>query len=514
MKKRLLLIVLVFMTVFPAFVMAEGEKLKFRVGMEAAYAPFNWTQQNDSNGAVPIEGAKGEYANGYDVQIAKLIAEGLDRELVIVKTEWDGLAPALTSGKIDAIIAGMSPTEERKKEIDFTENYYESNLVLVTKKDSKYSGAKSLEDFRGARVAGQLNTFHDRVIDQIPEVDHQPAFTDFSAMRVALESGKIDAYVSERPEGISASRANNKFSMVELEKGFEVSADDVAVAIGLKKNSDLREKINTVLSNFSPERRQKLMDDMVNIQLGGGGNIVSIFKDNLPMFISGLVNTVIISFIGTLIGLLIGMFVGIFKTLPSSRNAFVNFILSIFKGILNIYVQVFRGTPMIVQAMLFYYGLQQFFDINMSPMTSAFIVVSVNTGAYMAELVRGGINSIDRGQGEATYALGMNHFQSMIYVILPQAFKNILPSIGNEFIVNIKDTSVLNVISVQELFFTTKSIAGANFKYFETYAITSIIYLVMTLSIAGLLHLLERRLMGKENYEKLVKVSNVMKSSN
>lgn len=186
----------------------EGEI--FRVGMECGYPPFNWTQMDDSNGAVEIEGNP-EFAGGYDVEIAKRIADGLDKKLVIVKTEWDGLVPALLSGKIDAIIAGMSPTAERKETIDFSINYYKSDLVMVVKKGGKYENANSIQDFEGAKITAQLNTFHYTVIDQIEGVDKQPAMDNFPAMRVALESGMIDGYVSERPEGVSAESANPNF---------------------------------------------------------------------------------------------------------------------------------------------------------------------------------------------------------------------------------------------------------------------------------------------------------------
>ncbi|MEG0439402.1 MAG: transporter substrate-binding domain-containing protein, partial [Solibacillus sp.] len=160
----------------------------FKIGMEAGYAPFNWTQTNDSNGGVQINGEK-EYAGGYDVEIAKKIAEGLGKELVIVKAEWDGLVPALQSGVVDAIIAGMSPTEDRKQSIDFTENYYTSDFVIVTKKGSKYENAKTLADFAGAKITAQLNTSNYKVIDQIPDVKQQVAMDNFPAMRVAIESG-------------------------------------------------------------------------------------------------------------------------------------------------------------------------------------------------------------------------------------------------------------------------------------------------------------------------------------
>lgn len=238
---------------------------QFRVGMECAYAPFNWTQINDTNGAVAISGTQ-EYAGGYDVEMAKKIAEGLGKELVIVKLEWDGLAPALNSNMIDGIIAGMSPTEKRKKTIDFTDAYYRSDLVLIVRNDSKYASATSLADFAGAKVTAQQNTFHYTVLDQIPDGNIQPAMVDFPSMRVALQSGMIDAYVGERPEGISVIAANPDFKVIEFSEGegFEASDDDVAVAVGIRKgDTKLQEEINKVLAGISEEERVSLMDQAV-----------------------------------------------------------------------------------------------------------------------------------------------------------------------------------------------------------------------------------------------------------
>ena len=241
---------------------AGEESSTFRVGLECGYAPFNWTQMDASNGGVKIDGSA-EYAGGYDVEIAKKIAEGLGKELVIVKTEWDGLVPALTSGKIDAIIAGMSPTAERKETIDFSDNYYKSDLVMVIKKGSAYEEATSIQDFSGAKATAQLNTFHYTVIDQINGVEKQSAMDNFPAMRVALESGMIDGYVSERPEGVSATNANPNFAMVEFTEGFETSDDDTAIAVGIAKNSDLTAKVNEILKGISEEERMTIMDTAI-----------------------------------------------------------------------------------------------------------------------------------------------------------------------------------------------------------------------------------------------------------
>lgn len=237
---------------------------KLRVAMECGYAPFNWTQTDDANGAVPIEG--GSYANGYDVQIAKKVAEAMGKELVIVKTEWDALPPAVQSGAVDLIIAGMSPTAERKESIDFSDNYYRSDLVMVVKKDGAYADAKTLEDFKGAAITAQLNTFHYSVIDQIPEVNKLTAMDNFPAMRVALQSGAIDGYVSERPEGISASEAIADFTYVVFDegKGFVASDDDVAIAAGMKKgNTALAEAVNKALAGISDDERLEIMNDAI-----------------------------------------------------------------------------------------------------------------------------------------------------------------------------------------------------------------------------------------------------------
>ncbi|GLC89131.1 transporter substrate-binding domain-containing protein [Lysinibacillus piscis] len=238
---------------------------EFRVGMEAGYAPFNWTQQDDANGAVKIAD-NAEYAGGYDVQMAKKIAEGLGKELVIVKMEWDGLVPALQSNKIDAIVAGMSPTEERKQTIDFTENYYTSDFVMVIKKGSKYEEAKSIQDFAGAKVTSQLNTSNYTVIDQIKGVEKQTAMDSFPAMRVALEAGKIDGYVAERPEGISAQQANDKFTFVSFEEGFDTDISNTSIAVGMRKGDADLDKINEILKGISEDERQKIMEEAISQQ--------------------------------------------------------------------------------------------------------------------------------------------------------------------------------------------------------------------------------------------------------
>lgn len=228
--------------------------------------------------------------------------------------------------------------------------------------------------------------------------------------------------------------------------------------------------------------------------------LIKIATENGPMFISGAGVTLIISLTGTVIGWVIGMLIGVIRTIPTPEKGAKKVMLKVVNIVLSVYIEVFRGTPMIVQAMVIYYGAAMAFGIDMDRLFAAIFIVSINTGAYMSEIVRGGIVSIDKGQFEAAHAIGMDHIQTMKNVVLPQVVKNILPATGNEFVINIKDTSVLNVISVTELFFTTKSIAGNNFRYFESFTVACVIYFVMTFTVTRILRYVERKIEGPEDY--------------
>ena len=211
----------------------------------------------------------------------------------------------------------------------------------------------------------------------------------------------------------------------------------------------------------------------------------------------------VIAVISTAIGCIIGFAVGIVQTIPTNRqeNPVHWTVVGFFKGLLNIYVEIFRGTPMMVQAAFIYYGAAMLFDIHMGSWTAALFIVSINTGAYMAETVRGGILSIDPGQTEGAMAIGMNHMQIMTNVILPQALRNIMPQIGNNLIINIKDTCVLSIISVVELFYNVKSIVGATYAFFPAYSIAMVIYFILTFTCSRILRIAENRMAGPDSYD-------------
>ena len=222
------------------------------------------------------------------------------------------------------------------------------------------------------------------------------------------------------------------------------------------------------------------------------------------VYLTGIANTLILATVATLIGCVIGLLCGILQTIPINPkdNPVKKVLLRLIRIIIRAYVEIFRGTPMILQAVFIYYGMPYFFGVSFTDIwTVSILVVSINTGAYMAESVRGGIMSIDPGQFEGAKAIGMNHWQTMLYIILPQTLRNIMPQIRNNYIINVKDTSVMFIIGFSDFFAVHKMVSGAVFKYFPSAFMEMAGYLCLTLLASFLLRRLEKKLAGKSNYE-------------
>ena len=244
-----------------------------------------------------------------------------------------------------------------------------------------------------------------------------------------------------------------------------------------------------------------------------GADIVKLWTKYGSSYVSGIENTLILALVGTVIGCVIGFVCGILNTIPYSKadHPVKRFFLGLVRVIIRVYVEVFRGTPMVLQAVFLYYGLPYFTDNALkftSVWAAAIVVVSINTGAYMAESVRGGIISVDKGQTEGATAIGMTHWQSMIHVILPQALRNIMPQIGNNFIINVKDTSVMFIIGFPDFFAAHRAAVGASYLYFPSATVEMAGYLTMTLIASFLLRWMERRMDGSSSYE-LVQVDQL-----
>lgn len=276
--KIVLLTVFCAMTALSAFAFSactnKKDENKLYVGMECGYIPFNYTQTDGSNGAVKISNANG-YANGYDVMIAKRIAEELGKELVIMKYEFNSLINAVQAGTLDFIIAGMSPTAERRESIDFSDAYYESNLVVVVREDGEYADATSLADFSGATLVAQMGTFHDKALQEQAAdygINRGTPMDTFPMMTMALSTGAIDGYIAEQPGAIAdcSSVAGLKYiPLVNNDTGFQnISPEDVQIAVGVKKGSDVTGQINAALAKISAAERDEMMENAIRLATG------------------------------------------------------------------------------------------------------------------------------------------------------------------------------------------------------------------------------------------------------
>lgn len=235
-----------------------------RVGMECNYAPFNWTTTQSGGSAQPISDV--DYCDGYDVVIAERVAEANNMDVQIVKLDWDNLILSLQNNVIDAVIAGMTDTPEREQEVDFTSPYYESEEVMIVRKDGEYVNATSIQDFAGATIQGQMNTVYDQVIDQINNVVHQPAAETFPAAIQALQAGVVDGVVSELPVANGVVAANPDLAIVRFADGQGFTAD-TTVSIAVRKGDDeLKNQLETALAGISTEERNQLMEEAVERQ--------------------------------------------------------------------------------------------------------------------------------------------------------------------------------------------------------------------------------------------------------
>ena len=248
---------------------ADGKKT-LRVAMECSYAPYNWTQPDDSNGAVPIADSS-DYADGYDVMMAKKIADELGYDLEIVKLDWESPIPAVQSGTVDCVIAGQSITSERLEMVDFTEPYYYATIVALVKKDNKYANAKGLSELDGATCTSQIATiWYDKCLPQIPNADVLPAQESAPAMEVALNSGKVDVVVTDMPTAQAALVAYPDFKLLDFAgtgDDFEVSDEDINIGVSVQKgNKDLVDAINSVLKKMTADDYNEMMNEAISVQ--------------------------------------------------------------------------------------------------------------------------------------------------------------------------------------------------------------------------------------------------------
>ncbi|MBQ9448257.1 MAG: transporter substrate-binding domain-containing protein [Acholeplasmatales bacterium] len=266
MFKKLFGFVFLFLTLFAVASCSQGKGNKIVVGMECAYEPFNYTEATKTDKNVPIANVPNSYVDGYDVQIAKRIATGLNKELEIRMYAWEGLIQALRANEIDLIIAGMSNTEERRATIDFTDPYYRSEEVVLLRKDSRFYSAKTLEEFAGAKAVGQQGTIYADLVDQMAtkgalkqnELDSVPLIVN------GILNKTYDVTVVELPVALGICSNNTELGYINLNNLFEVSEEDISVSIGIRKNYEFKDVINSILKDISTEERNRIMNEAIN----------------------------------------------------------------------------------------------------------------------------------------------------------------------------------------------------------------------------------------------------------
>lgn len=437
---------------------------KVRVGLSADYAPYEF--HSTATGKDKIV--------GFDVTMDRLIAKRLGVKLQIVEMSNDALLSALESGKVDLVVSGITPTPERAKRVDFSTPYFnDPNVVLVKKADK--NKFKTLNDFKGARIGAQITTIQE---DQAKKYLHGAKVTSLKKVTdeaAQLSQGKLDGIVVPTTTAKAYALQDKQLTTAPV----YIPGGGGESAVVLPKGSPvLKAKINHILKTEvigAPMTRWR--NQAIKIMV----HKENFFQEYAPYFLKGTENTLGLAIIGVAGGFVLGTILALMKR---SR-------IWIFKALANIYIEFVRGTPLLIQVFIVFFGTQ-IIGMNVSGFVSGAIAMFLNSGAYVAEIIRSGLNSVPRGQGEAARSLGLSGGQTMQLVVLPQALKTILPALGNEFVSVIKEGSVVSVIGVGELTFQTSVVQGASFRAFLPLIVSAMIYFILTFGLTRVLNAIER----------------------
>lgn len=448
------------------------------LGTSADYPPYEWIEKVDGSDQVM----------GIDIEIAKEIAKEAKKNLRVIHKGFDFLLTDLESGKVDFVIAGMNPTPDREAIVDFSKIYYEASHTVLVHKDnsSKY---QTIDDLNVAvKIGAQLGSVQADLVDENFSKANKVLLQDLSDLVMQLSDKKLDAVVLERPVAESYLK---RFTSLVL-KDFEIGNPEDGSAVAVRKNNqELLNLVNGVIDDLVLTGK---MDEIIfkanthDLSNSKGGFSFLLDKDYILTFAKGLVMTLVLALLSVVLGSILALGV---SSLRFSSNKFIN---AISKG----YVEIIRGTPLLVQVLLIYSFVRipttSFIGIDLSTFIPGMLALLINSSAYVSEIIRGGINSVDNGQKEAALSLGMNNKQVMNKIILPQAFKNIIPSLGNEFVTMIKETSIFMYLGVAELMYSAQLVKAGTYAIKEVYITVAVLYLILTLSTSKLMTVIEKRL--------------------
>ncbi|EHJ09084.1 ABC transporter substrate-binding protein/permease [Staphylococcus simiae] len=447
------------------------ERGELRVGLSADYAPMEFERN--------VKG-KTEYA-GVDIDLAKKIAKDNHLKLKIVNMSFDSLLGALKTGKIDIIISGMTTTPERKKEVDFSDSYMKTKNVMVVKKDdlNKY---KEIKDFNNKKISAQKGTDQEKIAQNEIENASITSLSRLPDVILALKSGKVEGAVVEKPVAEAYLKQNPKLDISKAK--FNDEEKDTVIAV--PKNSP--ELLANVNKSIKDVKDKGLIDKYLTHAAQDMEDNGNFFTKYGTFFLKGIKVTVLISLIGVALGSILGAVVALMKL---SR-------FKILSWIATIYIEVLRGTPMLVQVFIVFFGITAALGLDISALICGTIALVINSSAYIAEIIRAGINAVDKGQMEASRSLGLSYSQTMKTVIMPQAIKNILPALGNEFVTLIKESSIVSTIGVSEIMFNAQVVQGNSFDPFTPLLVAAALYFVLTFVLTRIMAVIEGRLSASD----------------
>ncbi|EOB8905799.1 ABC transporter permease subunit [Staphylococcus aureus] len=443
------------------------ERGELRVGLSADYAPMEF--EHTVNG-------KTEYA-GVDIDLAKKIAKDNNLKLKIVNMSFDSLLGALKTGKIDIIISGMTSTPERKKQVDFSDSYMMTKNIMLVKKD-KVNDYKDIKDFNNKKVGAQKGTEQEKIAQTEIENVSITSLSRLPDVILALKSGKVEGVVVEKPVAEAYLKQNPKLGISNVK--FNEEEKDTVIAVP-KDSPKLLSQINKTIKEVKDKGLiDKYMTNAANAMNDDSGFISKYGS----FFLKGIKITILISLIGVALGSILGAFVALMKLSK----------IKIISWIASIYIEILRGTPMLVQVFIVFFGITAALGLDISALVCGTIALVINSSAYIAEIIRAGINAVDKGQMEAARSLGLNYRQTMKSVIMPQAIKNILPALGNEFVTLIKESSIVSTIGVGEIMFNAQVVQGISFDPFTPLLVAAALYFVLTFVLTRIMNMIEGRL--------------------
>ncbi|HDI0822634.1 TPA: ABC transporter permease subunit [Staphylococcus aureus] len=443
------------------------ERGELRVGLSADYAPMKF--EHTVNG-------KTEYA-GVDIDLAKKIAKDNNLKLKIVNMSFDSLLGALKTGKIDIIISGMTSTPERKKQVDFSDSYMMTKNIMLVKKD-KVNDYKDIKDFNNKKVGAQKGTEQEKIAQTEIENASITSLSRLPDVILALKSGKVEGVVVEKPVAEAYLKQNPKLGISNVK--FNEEEKDTVIAVP-KDSPKLLSQINKTIKEVKDKGLiDKYMTNAANAMNDDSGFISKYGS----FFLKGIKITILISLIGVALGSILGAFVALMKLSK----------IKIISWIASIYIEILRGTPMLVQVFIVFFGITAALGLDISALVCGTIALVINSSAYIAEIIRAGINAVDKGQMEAARSLGLNYRQTMKSVIMPQAIKNILPALGNEFVTLIKESSIVSTIGVGEIMFNAQVVQGISFDPFTPLLVAAALYFVLTFVLTRIMNMIEGRL--------------------